>query len=81
VLADLARRLLGKTGLLPIAFYFLVSCYAYAALVMNISDHGENMRFRLSIEPIIWIITTFALTRLAAVVESLRYMRRKENAR
>jgi hypothetical protein len=46
---------------------------------MNISDHGENMRFRLSIEPIIWIITTAALTHLAAVVGSRCRSQRKEH--
>lgn len=81
LIGDLARRLIGKTGMLPREFYFLVTCYAYAALVMNISDHGENMRFRLSIEPVIWIITTYALTHLAAFVVSMSRTYRKENRR
>jgi hypothetical protein len=78
IVGDLVRRLMGKPGILPTEFYFLVSCYVYAALIMNISDHGENMRFRLSIEPIIWIIAMAALTHLAAVVGSLPRIARKE---
>ncbi len=79
VVGDLVRRLLGKPPLLPTEVYFLLTCYVYAALIMNISDHGENMRFRLSIEPIIWIITLVALTHLAAVVGSLFRSQRKEH--
>jgi hypothetical protein len=73
------RRRMGKSPILPPEVYFLITCYVYAALIMNISDHGENMRFRLSIEPIIWIITTAALTHLAAVVGSRFRSQRKEH--
>jgi len=79
MVGDLVRRLMGKPGILPTEFYFLVSCYVYAALIMNISDHGENMRFRLSIEPIIWIITLLALTHLAALVGSITAFKAREH--
>lgn len=36
---------------------FLYLIYLYAAVVMTIGDHGENNRFRLAVEPVIWLLT------------------------
>ena len=33
----------------------LAGTIAYLAVVSSISEHGENMRFRLSVEPLLWI--------------------------
>ena len=38
--------------------------YLYAALTFNIAEYGENMRFRVSIEPVIWILSTIAWSEL-----------------
>jgi len=62
---DAARRqrLLFLTGLL--------AWYAYAAVVFNLAEFGENVRFRVSVEPLIWVISALAfaeLLRLAASV-------------
>ena len=71
VVGDMVRRLTGKTGIVPLQFYFLVTCYVYVAVIMNISEHGENMRFRLSIEPVIWTITVYALSIVASLFVSM----------
>ena len=42
-------------------YLFLVACYFYAATVMNVADYQENMRFRVSIEPEIWLISVAAV--------------------
>lgn len=38
----------------------VLPCTGYAAIVFNLPEFGENMRFRLSVEPVIWIL--FATT-------------------
>jgi hypothetical protein len=35
--------------------------YGYAAFAFNLPEFGENMRFRLSVEPIIWLLTVTAI--------------------
>jgi hypothetical protein len=70
VLNDARQRLVLRKRILPPEFYFLVGCYLYAAVVMNIAEHGENMRFRLSVEPVIWIMSIYAMTLFARLVRS-----------
>jgi len=67
VLCDIARRLARRTPLLGSDFYFMLACYSYAAFVMNLSEHGEDMRFRLSVEPLIWVISVYAYTKLVSL--------------
>ena len=62
------RWLKRRSALLPREFWFMVACYAYVALLANISSYGENMRFRLSIEPVIWAISTYLAAWLAPLV-------------
>jgi len=49
-----------KRLVLPKEFIFLLVCYLYAVVVMNLSEYDENMRFRLSIEPLIWLTSAYA---------------------
>ena len=51
-----------RSRVLPEGFLFLIGIYAYAAFVMNIAEYGENMRFRLSVEPVIWLVSVWSLT-------------------
>lgn len=52
VAAAWLRRDAGERGAL--AFLYLV--FLYGAVVSSIGDHGENNRFRLAIEPLIWLL-------------------------
>lgn len=40
----------------PQGFSFLLLTYAYVAAICNLVEYGENMRFRLAVEPIVWAI-------------------------
>ena len=59
---DAARRqrLLFLTGLL--------AWYAYCAVVFNLAEFGENVRFRVSVEPLIWVISALAFAELWRLV-------------
>jgi hypothetical protein len=58
-LAGVVRR--RRSRVLPEGFLLLIGIYAYAAFVMNIAEYGENMRFRLSVEPVIWLVSVWSL--------------------
>lgn len=45
--------------------------YAYFAAVASIGDYGENMRFRLDVEPIIWLIALIAFVEIARMFGAL----------
>lgn len=47
-----------------IFFFFMAMIYLYAALVFNLPEYPENMRFRLTIEPLIWILSIYSITKL-----------------
>jgi hypothetical protein len=38
----------------------MLALVAYVAVVANLAEFGENMRFRLSVEPILWLLTAFS---------------------
>src|SRR5262249_22328482 len=40
-------------------------CYAYLAALVNLVETLENMRYRLEVEPLIWLTTLICLTELA----------------
>ncbi len=40
-------------------YLYLFGTFIYASLLMNLSEYGENMRFRLSIEPMIWLLSVY----------------------
>jgi hypothetical protein len=46
-----------KTGLNWYPLLFLFLAYAYVAAISSIGDHGENNRFRLAVEPVIWLLS------------------------
>jgi hypothetical protein len=41
----------------------IAAIFLYAALVYNLAEHLENMRFRLNVEPLIWVLSTVALVK------------------
>jgi len=46
-----------RAGSWPPGFGFLPLLYVYLALVCNLVEYGENMRFRLEVEPLVWAIS------------------------
>lgn len=40
----------------PRGFSFLLLIYCYLAVLSSIVEYGENMRFRIDVEPVIWVI-------------------------
>ena len=65
-LALLSRRSGNRRWNIPVPLFFALVLYAYAAFVFNLAEHGENMRFRLTVEPIVWIVSYLAISTLAA---------------
>ncbi len=63
-LADLWRRLRGRVPLLGHEIWLLAAICFYGLLVFTIGDMGENMRFRLAIEPLIIALTAACLAAL-----------------
>ncbi len=53
-------------------FLFGFGSFCYIAIVSNFAEYGENMRFRLSIEPVLWILTTTSWVTLLRVAGTLR---------
>ncbi|RJP71085.1 MAG: hypothetical protein C4532_08040 [Candidatus Abyssobacteria bacterium SURF_17] len=50
----------GRKALFGREYFYLLGTLIYCILVMNLPDHGENMRFRLSVEPLIWLFSIFS---------------------
>jgi hypothetical protein len=49
----------------------LVVCttvYGYLAVLVNLVETLENMRYRLEVEPLIWLITLICVTELAGQI-------------
>ena len=51
------RRLGGVQALRAIALLVCGAMYVYVATLSSVVDYGENMRFRLGVEPLVWILT------------------------
>ncbi len=64
-----ARQLIYKEKLFSAEFFFLLASFLYAVVVMNLPEYGENMRFRLSIEPVIWLISMYTLTTFMSLIK------------
>src|SRR5262249_18405124 len=65
------RRNGGASAFDPLRMVALVVCatiYAYLAGLVNLVETVENMRYRLEVEPIIWLITLICVTELAALI-------------
>lgn len=61
-------RCVRRPGVVPHEWWFLLSCYAYVALTANLAEHGENMRFRLGVEPLIWALSVATIARLPSIL-------------
>jgi hypothetical protein len=46
------------------ALVIALGVYGYLALVASVAEYGENMRFRLDVEPVIWLITLISFAEL-----------------
>jgi hypothetical protein len=44
--------------------------YAYLAGLVNLVETSENMRYRLEVEPIIWVMTLICITELARLLRA-----------
>jgi hypothetical protein len=53
----LVRWAAGRKTPFPTGFWFLVLAFAYAAGFSCLGEFSENMRYRLEIEPVIWILS------------------------
>ena len=51
-----------------IALVAAVTMYVYLALLSSLVEYGENMRYRFSIEPVIWLIATLSIAEGARLV-------------
>jgi hypothetical protein len=72
-LALVAGVLRGRsTSLGFTALVVLATCYAYLAFVSSVGDYGENMRFRIGVEPLVWLITIVAGAEVTALARGLR---------
>ena len=54
------------------ALLVMAICYLYLATLVNLVETIENMRYRLEVEPMIWLITLICVTELAAQVRTRR---------
>jgi len=50
-----------RTILWPNGLGFLLIIYCYLAALSSLIEYGENMRFRMEVEPIIWTITAITV--------------------
>ncbi|HSB97657.1 MAG TPA: hypothetical protein VLC91_14460 [Spongiibacteraceae bacterium] len=57
--------------LLPKGFAFLLLIYGYLAFASNLVEFGENMRFRLVVEPLGWAIALVAFAALWKIGKQL----------
>lgn len=52
------------------ALVVAVAAYGYLAGLVNLIETAENMRYRLEVEPVIWVITLICVTELAALARA-----------
>jgi hypothetical protein len=64
----LVRWVRGYRTPFPAGFWFLGLLYAYAAGFSCLGEYSENMRYRLEIEPVIWILSTIIVIEWARVI-------------
>jgi hypothetical protein len=61
LLVGVARRVYTGRLCLPVGYPFMLCVIAYVAVLSSLAEHGENMRFRLSVEPLIWVSSAFGV--------------------
>jgi hypothetical protein len=44
--------------------------YGYLAVLANLIETAENMRYRLEVEPVIWVVTVICVTELAGLLRA-----------
>ena len=77
VLVDLWRRRRGLAALLPPGTGMLAATVAYGLFVFTAVDLGENMRFRMAIEPaIIALSAACGMAGLAAITRGIHRLRK-----
>lgn len=59
-----------------VALLVVAATYGYCAVLVNLVETSENMRYRLEVEPVIWLITLISATELARFVRAARDSRR-----
>jgi hypothetical protein len=67
-LIDLRRRWMGRGAALPPGSWMLAATVGYGLFVFSAVDMGENMRFRLAVEPAIIALTSACLAATWAMV-------------
>jgi hypothetical protein len=46
--------------------------YGYLAALVNLVETAENMRYRLEVEPVVWVMTLICITELASLLRARR---------
>jgi hypothetical protein len=54
------------------ALLVATTLYGYLAVTVNLIETHENMRYRLEVEPVIWVITLVCVTELARLLRARR---------
>jgi hypothetical protein len=65
----------------PPGFWFLSLLYAYAAGFSCLGEYSENMRYRLEIEPVIWVLSIMILIEWGRVLLPRRAADRQSSER
>lgn len=60
-IALIACRRWRRASAWPAGFSFLLLTYVYLAGISSLVEYGENMRFRIEVEPLIWAIALVCL--------------------
>jgi hypothetical protein len=71
-LAVLGGSLAPRLPRWPAGLSFMALAYAYLAVVANLAEFGENMRFRLAVEPLCWAMALVVVAQFAAMVRASR---------
>ena len=54
--------------ILPLEAFLIAAIFLYVGFIYNLSEHGENMRFRLNVEPLIWILSIVTLVKVGEIL-------------
>ncbi len=55
-------------------YIFMAAIFMYAVLVYNICEYGENMRYRFSVEPVIWIMSVYSGVCLTRLLQTRKWL-------
>ena len=61
-------RYRGRPAPVPAGLYFMSLAILYVTLVVNLPECCENVRFRLDVEPLIWITSALCLQSIAVMI-------------